>query len=302
MMGLPAELRLRILRYLLEQPKLDVYTRGRLGPPEGMKFPNIAYTTKTLRAQYLLVAIENTTFRVHNGPGNAHFQEWLASTDLSSVSRHHKTGFDAVKSLEFPYFSRFPHPALAPHVPNSDVSLMTMCKNLKELERYAPAASADEMLEILAEWLREGSTEYLALALEATTFTIHSGAGNDRFQDWQSGPDLSIFSSHYSNGYSAIKSLSFPYFSRFHHQLYPATTPNNDIELMDPLRQKRAAASRRVSYSLVGLQEMRGLKRVNLSTFGAGDIAMVVLKYLAAWLRGVLLTNAAGQGAEVVIT
>ncbi|KAK4898160.1 hypothetical protein LTR27_004167 [Elasticomyces elasticus] len=187
------------LRYLLEQPKLDVYTRGLLGPPEGMKFPNIAYTTKTLRAQYLLVAIENTTFCVHNGPGNAHFQAWLTSTDLSIVSHHHKTGFDAVKSLEFPYFSRFPHQALGPDVPNSDVKLMLRCKNLEavrmnwvgstlfdqatqdgksvaqlrteyrldgmlglnnlkrlQLERYAPAAFADEVLENLAEWFREG--------------------------------------------------------------------------------------------------------------------------------------------------
>ncbi|KAK5686058.1 hypothetical protein LTS10_002172 [Elasticomyces elasticus] len=199
MMGLPVELRLRILGYLLEQPKLDVYTRGRLGPPEGMKFPKIAYTTKTLRAQYLLVAIENTTFRVHNGPGNAHFQEWLASTDLSIVSHHHKTGFGAVKPLEFPYFSRYPHQTLAPDVPNSDVKLMGMCKNLEavrfnwvgstlfdqatqggksvaqlrseyrldgmlglsslkrvQIERYAPAAFADEVLESLAEWLRNG--------------------------------------------------------------------------------------------------------------------------------------------------
>ncbi|KAK3635696.1 hypothetical protein LTR56_014572 [Elasticomyces elasticus] len=126
-----------------------------------------------------------------------------------------------------------------------------------QLERYAPATFADKVLKNLVEWFRAGlmlnyegkalssvtvtaaqahltpaSAEYLALALKATTFTIHSGAGNDRFQDWPGGLDLSIFSSHYGNGYSAVKSLSFPYFSWFHHQLCPATTPNNDIELM----------------------------------------------------------------------
>ncbi|KAK3620379.1 hypothetical protein LTR56_014964 [Elasticomyces elasticus] len=199
LMGLPAELRLRILSYLVEANILDVYTRGRLGPPQGMKLPNIVYATKILRAQYLLVAIANTTFRVHNGPGNTHFQEWLTDTDLTDVSHHHKDGFDAVKALEFPYFSRFPHQALAPDVPNSDVKLMLRCKNLEsvrmnwvgstlfdqatqggksvaqlrteyrldgmlglhtlkrlQLERYAPATFADEVLENLAEWFRSG--------------------------------------------------------------------------------------------------------------------------------------------------
>ncbi|KAK5699979.1 Mitochondrial distribution and morphology protein 35 [Elasticomyces elasticus] len=133
LMGLPAELRLRILSYLVEATRLDVYTRGRLGPPQGMKLPSIVYATKTLRAQYLLVAIANTTFRVHNGPGNTQFQEWLTNTDLTDVSQHHKDGFDAVKALEFPYFSRFPHQALASDVPNSDVKLMLRCKNIESV-------------------------------------------------------------------------------------------------------------------------------------------------------------------------
>ncbi|KAK5686059.1 hypothetical protein LTS10_002173 [Elasticomyces elasticus] len=72
----------------------------------------------------------------------------------------------------------------------------------------------------------------ISLALENTTFVIHSGPGNDRFQEWPGKLDLSIVSSNYSTGFTAIKSLSFPYFSRFRHQIYPPITPNNGIELI----------------------------------------------------------------------
>ncbi|KAK5716683.1 hypothetical protein LTR15_009575 [Elasticomyces elasticus] len=163
--------------------------------------------------------------------------------------------------------------------------------------------------------------EYLALALEATTFTIHSGAGNDRFQDWLGDLDLSIFSSNYSNGYSAIKSLSFPYFSRFHHQLYPPTTPNNDIELMvkcrnlekvsinwagDALLDQNFLAKDvqqlRSEYRLDRLLELRGAKRISLIRFRVFlDNAQAALESLAEWLRGAMPKDKSGNGPEVVI-
>ncbi|KAK5734582.1 Mitochondrial distribution and morphology protein 35 [Elasticomyces elasticus] len=113
--------------------------------------------------------------------------------------------------------------ALAPHVPNSDVKLMTICKNLTEvvtkpfriidmppeLRLKTLSYLVEDRLAVFSRGFYNSPTgialpgiayasssvhaEYLALALEATTFTIHTGAGNDRFQNWLGGPDLSIF-------------------------------------------------------------------------------------------------------------
>ena len=42
--------------------------------------------------------------------------------------------FDAVKSLRFPYFSRFPHKRLADDIPNNDVELTCRSQNLRVLD------------------------------------------------------------------------------------------------------------------------------------------------------------------------
>ena len=126
------EIRRQIFRYLDTQATLMVYLRGIHGPPTGIEFPPVARVNKIMRAEFISGALESTTFSIHSGPGNAKFQAWLSRTSLSLVSSYN-TGFDAVKSLSFAYFSRFRHQAMAPMAPNNDIELMLKCKNLESV-------------------------------------------------------------------------------------------------------------------------------------------------------------------------
>ncbi|KAK3677358.1 hypothetical protein LTR78_002896 [Recurvomyces mirabilis] len=128
---LPLELRLSIYDLAVEAHKLRVFLRGQYGQPTGITLPEVAYTSKQVRTVFLLRQSETTAFSVENGPGNAAFQEWLASVDFSSVSNNYKNGFDAIKALTFPFFSRFPLWVVPIHKPNSNVQLMERCKTLK---------------------------------------------------------------------------------------------------------------------------------------------------------------------------
>ncbi|KAK5718786.1 hypothetical protein LTR17_015620 [Elasticomyces elasticus] len=130
-MALPAEVRLVVLGLLVEDI-VSVFLRGMNGIPTGMLFPRIAYVSKTIRAEYLMLALEKATFSIHSGPGNAKFQQWLNKIDLSAIASYH-TGFDAIKTLQFPYFSRFPHQMLPATTPNSDIELMVKCGNLESI-------------------------------------------------------------------------------------------------------------------------------------------------------------------------
>ncbi|KAK5686060.1 hypothetical protein LTS10_002174 [Elasticomyces elasticus] len=130
-MALPAEVRLEVFGLLVEDI-VSVFLRGMNGIPTGMLFPRIAYVSKTVRAEYLMLALEKATFSIHSGPGNAKFQQWLNKIDLSAIASYH-TGFDAIKTLQFPYFSRFPHQQLPATTPNNDIELMEKCGNLESI-------------------------------------------------------------------------------------------------------------------------------------------------------------------------
>ncbi|KAK0893818.1 hypothetical protein LTR91_020321 [Friedmanniomyces endolithicus] len=139
-MEFPPEIRRHIWSHMIEETFLNVYMRGVHGAPTGMILPNIVYADKTLRAEYLREAIEKTTFSIHSGPGNQHFQKWLASTDLSDVSSY-KNGFGAVKTLHFPYFSRHPWYILPADAPNNDIELMLRCPNLESVSMFWAGAT-----------------------------------------------------------------------------------------------------------------------------------------------------------------
>ncbi|KAK3116976.1 hypothetical protein LTR53_002123 [Teratosphaeriaceae sp. CCFEE 6253] len=129
---LPAELRLLILNFIQTRPSQAVFLRGnRRGPATGINFPPLAYVSTMFRAQYITLAIETTMFILHSGPGNAAFQKWLSNTSLTLASLTYKHGFDAVKSLGFQFFSRYPHRNLDATAPNKDVELMLKCMNLQ---------------------------------------------------------------------------------------------------------------------------------------------------------------------------
>ena len=71
----------------------------------------------------------------HRNPqwsGNAALRAWLSTIDLTCIELFCKTGFDAIKSLSFPYFSRFPYRD-ASITKNNDVGLALACKNLRSL-------------------------------------------------------------------------------------------------------------------------------------------------------------------------
>jgi len=158
MMELPPEIRRQILSHLIEETFLNVYLRGVYSAPTGMILPSIVYADKTLRAEYLREAIEQTTFSIHSGQGNEHFQKWLASTDLSDVSSY-KNGFGAVKTLHFPYFSRYPWYVLPADAPNNDIELMLRCPNLETVSLFWAGATLTDQNNVgkIVEQLR---TEY----------------------------------------------------------------------------------------------------------------------------------------------
>jgi hypothetical protein len=69
---------------------------------------------------------------VHSGPGNERLRAWLAKVDFSGVETSCKTGFDAITSLRFPYFSYFPYGQQG-ITTNHDVGLAVACKNLRNI-------------------------------------------------------------------------------------------------------------------------------------------------------------------------
>lgn len=134
-MDLPPEMRHSILRFLPEVDLVPVYLPGHNGrAPTGVNLPVTARAgDKLLRQETIMTTIEQSIFEIHSGPGNAGFQTWLKHVDLSLASRGYTNGFDAVKSLSFPYSSRYPHASLPATTPNNDIELMLRCRNLESV-------------------------------------------------------------------------------------------------------------------------------------------------------------------------
>lgn len=89
--------------------------------------------SRQLRLESIHATLNTATLEIHSGPANAKLQRWLSSIDLTcSGTGNLSKGFDAVHSLLFPYFSRFPH-----HLPsitaNNDIELMKRCGNLRSV-------------------------------------------------------------------------------------------------------------------------------------------------------------------------
>lgn len=97
--------------------------------------PLACHTDERFRLESLIVTIEKSTIEIHSGPANEGVQQRLESVDFTPISgdTSYKTGFDAVKSLRFPDFSRFPHHRLPADAKNQDIALKLRCKNLTTL-------------------------------------------------------------------------------------------------------------------------------------------------------------------------
>jgi hypothetical protein len=130
LMGLTYNARHVVLEHLVGTRNIRVFLRGG-GIP--IRLPAVARAGGTkLRRECLLVVLKKCTIEIHSGPGNVALQKWLSNINFTGVGSFCETGFDAITSLTFPYFSRFPY-----HNPlitkNNDVGLAMACKNLRAL-------------------------------------------------------------------------------------------------------------------------------------------------------------------------
>jgi hypothetical protein len=78
------------------------------------------------------VALKKCTVEIHSGPSNAALQAWLSTIDLTGIESFCETGYDAIASLNLPYFSRFPYHD-ASITKNNDIGLVLKCRNLRSL-------------------------------------------------------------------------------------------------------------------------------------------------------------------------
>lgn len=131
---LPAELRTLILEEYTGTEIQRAFLRGNeFECGTGAPMPNLAEAAKGVSEQLFAEALSvglQQTVEIHSGPGNTQFQVWLAEQDLRAVGL--TNGFDAVRDLSFPYFSRFPwwNPDITS---NMDIELMHKCKNLRRV-------------------------------------------------------------------------------------------------------------------------------------------------------------------------
>lgn len=130
LMRLPYDVRHLVLEHLIRSQRLRVFLRNCKSPiplPEAARAGNVQ-----LRRECLLVTLKLCTVEIHSGWGNAALQAWLSKIDLTGIDTFCKTGYDAITTLDFPYFSRFPYGA--PGITNNnDVELALACKNLRSL-------------------------------------------------------------------------------------------------------------------------------------------------------------------------
>lgn len=132
-MNMPYDLRYMVLQHIVPSQNIRAFL---CRESVGLSLPTIAYAGNTqLRRECLLVALNSCTMDIHSSPGNARLQAWLAKVDFTGVSTSCKTGFDAITSLTFPYFSYFRYgtPGITT---NNDLGLAMACKNLRSLSLH----------------------------------------------------------------------------------------------------------------------------------------------------------------------
>ncbi|KAF7187768.1 hypothetical protein HII31_10904 [Pseudocercospora fuligena] len=135
---LPFAIRQKILRRVFPKTTAAVFLPGKYGRPRSyIPIHDLFWTCRQLRAEALLVFIEQTNFAIHSFPGNEQLVNWLKAISFKpvkgEVGKDIFTGLDALRSLEFPYFSRFPHARFDDTTPNSDVQLMSQAPQLQEV-------------------------------------------------------------------------------------------------------------------------------------------------------------------------
>jgi len=129
LMDLSWDVRHIILKHLIGSRNIRVFGRSAIS----IRLPGAARAGNIqLRRECLLVTLNGCTIESHSGPSNAALRAWLSRIDLTGVESSCETGYDAIKSLHFPYFSRFPYHD-ASITKNNDIVLALACTNLRVL-------------------------------------------------------------------------------------------------------------------------------------------------------------------------
>jgi hypothetical protein len=182
LMDLPYDIRYAILEQMTPKQNLRAFLkRERVG----LDLPIIARVGNIqLRRECLLVALNSCTMEIHSGPGSELLRAWLAKVDFTNVGTSCKTGFDAITSLNFPYFGFFPYGQPGITV-NNDVGMAVACKNLRSMSIQFAARSweaianrcqgEDDPFELMAQMLRENyQLDGIFEAKNLQVFTVHA--------------------------------------------------------------------------------------------------------------------------------
>lgn len=130
LMELPYDVRHTILEHLVDSQTIRAFLKW---SEIALRLPVLARAgNRLLRRECILVALKSSTIEIHSGPGNDALQSWLKKISFEGVETFCKNGYDAVCSLKFPYFSRFPHDRPGITV-NHDVLLSQECKHLRKI-------------------------------------------------------------------------------------------------------------------------------------------------------------------------
>lgn len=131
---LPPELRRYILDLIIDPIATPIFImHRRLGHYLKPIIPAIACAfTLQNRLECMAILLEKSTLEIRSGPGLTRTLGFLQAIDFNETAKNtsYDTGFDCVRSLVFPYFSRYPHAVLGDKAINKDIMLMRMCKNL----------------------------------------------------------------------------------------------------------------------------------------------------------------------------
>lgn len=174
--------------------------------------------------------------------------------------------------------------------------------------RYGQSAVGIKLPEI-TKVNKQLRVESLLVAIEESTFEIHSDPGNTKFQNWLANTDLKPLNGNVpeniKTGFDAVQKLHFPYFSRFPHHL-PHITSNNDVNFMlkcDNLQEitlnfhfqevfrkdvpgvEKTAEQLRKEYYLDGVLGLDKLKKLRFSGWCSADKDLGIAA-LGKWFEG----------------
>lgn len=132
---LPYHVRLQILDLVVKPILQPLFLRNcRNGALSHFPIPYIAEAfDHRFRLEGLLVLLEKSSLEIYSGPGLMKLRSFLHYVDFNEATpkdTSYDLGYDCIRALRFPFFSRFPHTTLPADAFNEDIMMMRACKNL----------------------------------------------------------------------------------------------------------------------------------------------------------------------------